>query len=149
MDAMWLPLCGGSCWACVAGDCGSTVGADVTSCLQLYHVAVCHTFRVGDICVSPYSVNWDCRQASYLQTCGVSQGGNQCVYPEQNYDASASYLFGQCEFYNITKGELALADEVLAALAAKGNQYLPRRNGIVQVGPGHAWQHWKLCYKSQ
>jgi hypothetical protein len=106
--------------------------------LEIYRVAVCHTFRVGDICVSPYSVNWDCRQASYLQTCGVSQGGNQCVYPEQNFDASASFLFGQCEFYNITKGELALADEVLAALAAKGNQYLPRRNGIVQVGPGHA-----------
>lgn len=59
------------------------------------------------------------------------------MYPEQNYDASASFLFGQCEFYDITKGELALADEVLAALAARGSQMLPRRNDIVQVGLGH------------
>eukprot|EP00775_Hariotina_reticulata_P011305 gene11305-11455_t len=88
--------------------------------------------RLGDVCVSPLSVNWDCRLATFLQTCGASKEGNQCVFPGQTNGPGPTSLFGQCEFYNVTRAEMALADEVLAVAAVKANPLLPRRNSIVQ-----------------
>lgn len=88
------------------------------------------TCRLGDVCVSAYSVNWDCRQASWSET--ADNYPNQCTFPKQRNGPSSEFLFGQCQFTNVTQRELSLADEVLSAAAAKAN-LLPRRNNVLQV----------------
>ena len=74
--------------------------------------------RVGDVCVSPFSVNWDCRQASWSQT--AAEYPNVCSFPEQLFGPSASFLFGTCEFPNVTATQLALSDEIIAAATRPG-----------------------------
>lgn len=86
--------------------------------------------RIGDICVSPFSVNWDCRQASWQQT--AAGFPNECTYPAQNYGPADSFLYGQCQFTDVTPQQLALSDEVLAASASRSNE-LPIRNSVIQV----------------
>jgi hypothetical protein len=86
--------------------------------------------RTGDVCVSPFSVNWDCRKASWDNS---AQGfPNQCTFPAQLFDASSSELFGQCQFTDVSKSQLAMSDEVLAVAAARSNN-MPTRNDIIQV----------------
>lgn len=82
------------------------------------------------MCVSPFSVNWDCRKASWQMTAAGQP--NECTFPEQLYSAAESSLFGQCQFADVSPKELALSDEVLAAAAAKKNK-LPVRSAIIQV----------------
>jgi hypothetical protein len=82
------------------------------------------------VCVSPFSVNWDCRKASWDNS---AQGfPNQCTFPAQLFDASSSELFGQCQFVDVSKAQLAMSDEVLAVAAARSNN-MPTRNDIIQV----------------
>lgn len=88
------------------------------------------TCRTGDVCVSPFSVNWDCRKASW----SMSAEGypNQCTFPQQSFLSADASLFGQCQFTDVSARELALSDEVLGAAAAKADK-LPVRNNIIQV----------------
>lgn len=83
------------------------------------------------MCVSPFSVNWDCRMASW----SMSAAGypNQCTFPQQSGSPAQSSLFGQCQFTDVTQRELTLSDEVLKAATA-GAGSLPVRNSVVQVG---------------
>lgn len=84
------------------------------------------------MCVSPFSVNWDCRKASWDAS---AQGfPNQCSFPEQAFGASSSELFGQCQFTDISRAQLAMSDEVLAVAAARTNN-LPTRSPTIQVCP--------------
>jgi hypothetical protein len=101
--------------------------------------------------VSPLSVNWDCRTASWTNT---SQGSdNQCTFPEQLFDATASFLFGVCEFPTVTQSQLALSDEVLGVAAQPATQAkLPRRNNAIQASETSYWAEMakgtKLTYPS-
>lgn len=83
------------------------------------------------MCVSPFSVNWDCRMASWGNT--AAGFPNQCSFPMQQLGPSASDMFGQCQFTNVSRSQLAMADEVLAVAAAKANN-MPVKNNVVQVG---------------
>ncbi|KAF8058359.1 PSMD9 [Scenedesmus sp. PABB004] len=92
--------------------------------------------RLGDVCVSPLSVNWDCRQASWQQT---STGHpNQCTFPEQNPPGPASSdLFGVCMFPNATYG---LANEVARNGRDAGKAgTLPIRNAVLQSLEEEYW----------
>jgi hypothetical protein len=80
--------------------------------------------------VSPFSVNWDCRIASWDNT--AAGYPNQCTFPAQQFGASSSDLFGQCQFTDVSKAQLALSDEVLAVAAARANN-IPAKNDIIQV----------------
>lgn len=81
--------------------------------------------------MSPYSINWDCRLASWSQT--AANYPNQCTYPQQNSGPSSVSLFGQCQFANVSQRELSLADEVLSAVKGSTSS-LPRQNNVLQVG---------------
>jgi hypothetical protein len=86
--------------------------------------------RLGDVCISPYSVNWDCRAASFEETCKASP--NQCNFPAQRHGPADDFLFGQCEFYNVSSQILSLALEVKAAADTRAKPLLPRRNDKIQ-----------------
>jgi hypothetical protein len=71
---------------------------------------------MGDVCVSPLSVDWVCKKASWSQQC---QGyPNVCSLPQEAAGPDAAELYGQCIFSAAAQHSLALADELLAA--AKG-----------------------------
>jgi hypothetical protein len=87
--------------------------------------------RIGDVCISPLAVNWDCRKASWEQ--GSAGHPNQCTFPGQSFDASSSFLFGQCQFANVTAAQFSLADEAIAASqTASGKAALPIRKAVIQ-----------------
>jgi hypothetical protein len=80
--------------------------------------------------------------ASYSQTCDGSP--NQCTFPQQQHGPEVEAIFGQCAFYNVSKQQLALSDEVLAAAAQQeAKAVLPRRNGKVQQNEVLFWNYTK------
>lgn len=93
--------------------------------------------RLGDVCVSPFSVNWDCRMASWDNS--AAGFPNQCSFPMQQLGPSASDMFGQCQFTNVSRSQLAMADEVLAVAAAKANN-MPVKNNVVQDLDAAYWR---------
>lgn len=71
--------------------------------------------RLGDVCVSPLSVNWACHKGSWE---GAAKGfPDQCYAPIESNGPGDTYLFGECQFYkdNI-KDNLDLADDVIKAV---------------------------------
>jgi hypothetical protein len=98
--------------------------------------------HVGDVCVSPLSVNWDCRKASWTMTAEDYAGGgsNQCSSPSQQFDASNEALFGQCMFPDATEAQLALSDEILASSTAPGaRSELPARGAQLVANEEAFW----------
>lgn len=68
--------------------------------------------RTGDVCISPFSVNWTCKKSSWsAQAAGAP---NQCSRPEEGAGPADTPLFGQCQFYedNI-RDNLRLADNLI------------------------------------
>lgn len=103
----------------------------------------CGVCRLGDVCVSPFAVNWDCRLASWTQTAKAYP--NQCTFPEHFEGPFATCLFGQCVFTNIPAGSLALSDELIRAARATANRQFPRRYVRVKSSIGwgvQAFQVW-------
>jgi hypothetical protein len=103
--------------------------------------------RVGDVCVSPFSVNWDCRKASWTMTAKDYEAGgaDQCSSPEQRSGPSDTALFGQCMFADVTPSQLALSDEVLAAATAPGaRRELPPPNAQVVANQDAYWSAMRL-----
>lgn len=93
--------------------------------------------RLGDICISPFSVNWVCKKADWRQQCG---GGELCSLPEQQSGPEASYLYGPCVFSSATRHELNLADELLdAARSAEFESVVPPRNDNVSSWEAQYW----------
>ncbi|KAG1654769.1 hypothetical protein FOA52_015329 [Chlamydomonas sp. UWO 241] len=104
--------------------------------------------RVGDVCVSPLSVNWVCKKASWQQQ--ATGHPNQCVRPEEQNGPADNYLFGECMFFkdNLV-ANLALADELVSVARSRaGSANFPRRPvnvsalnaeywGVVAAGVGH------------
>lgn len=72
--------------------------------------------RVGDLCVTPYSNNWMCKQASWTQQCAGFP--NLCSRPKENWGPSASFLYGQCFFTGAPAKSMSLVNELLAVAAS-------------------------------
>ncbi|EIE20765.1 hypothetical protein COCSUDRAFT_43682 [Coccomyxa subellipsoidea C-169] len=69
--------------------------------------------RLGDIAVTPFSVNWQCKLASWTEQC--TGFPNICTYPTEEAGPLVRSLYGQCIFSTKTAASTELADEVLAA----------------------------------
>lgn len=72
--------------------------------------------RLGDVCVTPFANNWECRLASWSQQC--TGYPNQCTDPELTDNLTVSALYGQCSFDSYDQASVDLADEILAAAQA-------------------------------
>jgi hypothetical protein len=88
--------------------------------------------RLGDVCVTPMSVNWSCKLADWV---GQAQGyPNMCFLPGEIDGPSVSSLYGDCVFDTHTHGSIALAREILKASAGENALSLaPLRNSLIQV----------------
>jgi hypothetical protein len=80
--------------------------------------------RLGDVCVSPLSVNWACHKGSWE---GAAKGyPDQCYAPKESNGPGDTFLFGECQFYKDNlKSNLDLADDVIAA-ALSSRSFPPR-----------------------
>lgn len=106
---------GTSGWSAAVGGIVTPAGPDTpaASCAAPGpSVAKGLTTRVGDLCVTPYSSNWMCKQASWTQQC--SGFPNLCTRPQENFGPSASFLYGQCFFTSAPASSMALANELLS-----------------------------------
>ncbi|KAG2438952.1 hypothetical protein HYH02_010745 [Chlamydomonas schloesseri] len=97
--------------------------------------------RVGDVCISPVSVNWVCKKSTWtLQAQGFP---NQCFRPAEVAGPNATALYGECLFATDNlDANLALADSLMAAArSARGRAALPHRNNLVT---GQEQKYWGL-----
>ncbi|XP_024385844.1 uncharacterized protein [Physcomitrium patens] len=87
--------------------------------------------RLGDVCVTPMSMNWNCKLADWI---GQAKGyPDLCFSPEEINGPTAAYLYGDCIFDTHTAGSLALADEILAAsITSSSIRQAPLRNTFLQ-----------------
>ena len=72
--------------------------------------------KIGDVCISPFAVNWNCRLGSFDDACASYP--NQCGAPGYEVGPEVSSLFGQCFFDMYNQADLALSDELIAAAKA-------------------------------
>lgn len=86
--------------------------------------------RIGDVCVSPFSMNWNCKLADYSQqTVGAP---NLCSLPQETDHPDESFLYGECVFTTPDKGSMALTNRVHgAATSANGISSRPMRDSNV------------------
>ncbi|GLI61951.1 hypothetical protein VaNZ11_004513, partial [Volvox africanus] len=95
--------------------------------------------RVGDVCISPVSVNWVCKKSTWsLQSEGFP---NQCFRPQETAGPNASALYGDCLFASDNlDGNLALSDAlIVAARSARGRAALPMRSDLVSELEERYW----------
>ncbi len=105
----WLPL--------LLGETNNPLDELFTLPLPLQIVSI------GDLCVTPFSLAADCREASWGQ---VAAGyPDVCTLPQQSAPPNASSLFGECLFSQAAPGSLALAQELngVARAAAVAGAY--------------------------
>lgn len=88
--------------------------------------------RLGDVCVTPMSINWSCKLADWV---GQAQGyPNMCFLPGEIEGPSVASLYGDCVFDTHTDGSIDLAREILKASEGEnGLSHAPLRNSIIQV----------------
>eukprot|EP00798_Chlamydomonas_sp_ICE-L_P004922 gene4922-34692_t len=121
--------------------------------------------RVGDVCITPYAVNWDCKQADWSQhffgsTNWDAKVNNLCWLPEENFgvDASflygdcmfydetfgvdASFLYGECMFYDVPPGTHELVDELYAAANSNVAKDVTRQRSKAQLEYDH--EYWTM-----
>ncbi|KAJ9507064.1 hypothetical protein QJQ45_004663 [Haematococcus lacustris] len=99
--------------------------------------------RLGDVCVSPFSVNWTCKKSSWaMEAVGYP---NQCFRPEEVTSPSDDALHGNCQFYaDNLEANLALASQVAQAAASpKGQLHMPMRSPAV-VAVDHSGVPWEV-----
>ncbi|GAB4815300.1 hypothetical protein N2152v2_002346 [Parachlorella kessleri] len=92
---------------------------------------------IGDLCVTPFSLAADCREASWGQ---VAAGyPDVCTLPQQSAPPNASSLFGECLFSQAAPGSLALAQELtgVARAAAVAGAYPTQPFGVAQYQEGY------------
>ncbi|KAL6757252.1 hypothetical protein V8C86DRAFT_1711349 [Haematococcus lacustris] len=90
------------------------------------------TVRVGDLCISPISVNWACTQASWSQQCLSSPPGNLCFRPQYNFGPNATFLYGKCFFTSPPQAAMTLSRELMAvARSSRFATNVPVRNAAV------------------
>ncbi|KAK9835667.1 hypothetical protein WJX74_005379 [Apatococcus lobatus] len=69
--------------------------------------------KLGDVCITPFAVNWDCRLGSFNQSC--AEYPNQCGAPGYDVGPNVSSMFGQCFFDMYAKADLELSNELINA----------------------------------
>lgn len=72
--------------------------------------------KIGDVCISPFAVNWNCRLGSFDEACAAYP--NQCGAPGYEEGPDEIGLYGQCFFAMYNQADLALSDELIAAAKA-------------------------------
>ncbi|EFJ50281.1 hypothetical protein VOLCADRAFT_89239 [Volvox carteri f. nagariensis] len=95
--------------------------------------------RVGDVCISPVSVNWVCKKSTWVMQ---SEGfPNQCFRPEETEGPNATALYGECLFATDNlDGNLALSDALIGAVRTpRGSSSLPYRNELVAELEARYW----------
>ncbi|KAG2500711.1 hypothetical protein HYH03_001476 [Edaphochlamys debaryana] len=95
--------------------------------------------RVGDVCISPVSVNWVCKKSTWtLQAEGFP---NQCFRPKEVAGPDAAQLYGECLFATDNlDANLALADQLISvARTPRGRAATPLRNPTVLGLERHYW----------
>ncbi|MEW5317715.1 MAG: hypothetical protein WDW38_008994 [Sanguina aurantia] len=95
------------------------------------------TTRLGDICVSPYSLNWACALAEWGPQCAGYP--NQCYAPVDYLGPTADFLYGKCVFTSAIASDLALTNELVAATKTP-TWTPPLRNAYVHAT--HDVQYW-------
>lgn len=116
---------GTSGWSAQRGGALNAVsGAPLNSC-PTPNGATPRT-RLGDVAVTPYSVNWECKDASWTEQC--NNFPNVCTYPVEEAGPTVSSLYGQCIFSMKTAANTALADEIIAA--TQSPQYAASAAGL-------------------
>lgn len=100
--------------------------------------------RLGDVCVSPYSMNFNCKLADYAAQ--VVGAPNLCALPLEDVGPSASYLYGDCVFATPDKKSVALTKRVFAAVtSAKAKLAMPKRTKKVS---DYESAYWALAKKT-
>ncbi|GFR47452.1 hypothetical protein Agub_g9177, partial [Astrephomene gubernaculifera] len=96
--------------------------------------------RVGDVCVSPVSVNWVCKKASWGQQ--AAGYPNQCFRPGEAAGPEAAALYGDCIFGpDNLDANLALSDALLSAAASPAaRSSTPRRSPLVLATERRYWE---------
>lgn len=74
--------------------------------------------RVGDVCVSPWSVDWVCKKSSWSSQ--AAGWPNQCFRPNESQGPNATYLYGECQFYADNVRRRPPARGVPAQVAGRG-----------------------------
>ena len=72
--------------------------------------------KIGDVCITPFAVNWNCRLGSYNEACAAYP--NQCGAPGYEVGPDEAGLFGQCFFDMYAQADVALSDELIRAAVA-------------------------------
>ncbi|GAX74441.1 hypothetical protein CEUSTIGMA_g1890.t1 [Chlamydomonas eustigma] len=95
--------------------------------------------RLGDLCISVFAANWDCRLADWSQQ--AKGYPNVCSAPEETFGPTADFLYGKCLFTSPPKKSMALAAELAtAARSASMKASMPPR--IKALAP-YETQYWK------
>ncbi|KAK9811758.1 hypothetical protein WJX72_009569 [[Myrmecia] bisecta] len=109
----WSPQLGGTI---NPGNCSQTSTAPLT--------------RLGDLCITPWSVNWNCKKTDYVDQCGGYP--NLCNLPGDIFGPTAGFLYGDCMFSAYSMANLALSDELIGAAtsAAAASNFAARSAGV-------------------
>lgn len=86
--------------------------------------------RIGDLCISPYAVNWECQQTDWTQQC--NRYPNVDVLPQNTFGPTASFLYGQCLFTQAVKASVKLSKEIFD-IAKSQLAYLQRPERSAKV----------------
>ncbi|KAK9795222.1 hypothetical protein WJX73_004907 [Symbiochloris irregularis] len=116
-------------WSGTAGA-SSQIGGAITppACVAENH----QTVGLGDVCVSPFSLAWECFEASWSDACKGFP--DVCSAPDYDYGPEATNAdYGDCVYNRFDDASLELADEIVAA-ARDPNSYasMPRRGPTTQ-----------------
>ena len=72
--------------------------------------------KIGDLCITPFAVNWNCREGSFKEACAAFP--NQCGAPGYDLGPDEAGLYGQCLFTTFNQADLTLSDELISAAQA-------------------------------
>lgn len=82
---------------------------------------------LGDICVSPYSLNWACALAEWGPQCAGYP--NQCYAPVDYLGPTADFLYGKCVFTSAVGSCTAIPSHAFML------EMKARLNGLVNAAP--------------
>lgn len=86
---------------------------------------------IGDVCITPWAINWNCKKADWEGQCLSSP--NLCFRPMEINGPADAFLYGQCVFENTPTAATELADEIYAsAISENGTKnYLSPKKVVV------------------
>ena len=72
------------------------------------------TTEWGDVCITPFALNWDCQQTNWTAQAGPG-ASNICYAPKDGYGPTASFLYGKCVYTSAPNSSLVLTKELETA----------------------------------